>query len=61
VHGEQDIQVPINQSIELMSAYKSKGLKVQIEFIPEAGHSSPAYAKKELMEKIDKFLKETGF
>ncbi len=61
VHGEQDIQVPINQSIELMSAYKSKNLKVQIEFIPEAGHSSPAYAKKELMEKIDRFLKEVGF
>ncbi len=61
VHGEQDIQVPINQSIEMMSAYKSKNLKVQIEFIPEAGHSSPAYAKKELMEKIDRFLKEVGF
>lgn len=61
VHGEQDIQVPINQSIELMSAYKSKNLKVQIEFIPDAGHSSPAYAKKELMEKIDIFLKGSGF
>lgn len=60
VHGEQDIQVPINQSIELMSAYKSKNLKVQIEFIPDAGHSSPAYAKKELMEKIAQFLKENG-
>jgi acetyl esterase/lipase len=60
VHGEQDIQVPINQSIELMSAYKSKGLRVQIEFIPNAGHSDPAYAKKELMEKIAQFLKETG-
>ena len=61
VHGEQDIQVPVNQSIELMSAYKSKNLKVQIEFIPNAGHSDPAYAKKELMEKMDKFLKEIGF
>lgn len=60
VHGEQDIQVPINQSIELMSAYKNKGLMVQIEFIPNVGHSSPVYAKKELMEKIDMFLKETG-
>ena len=58
VHGEQDIQVPINQSIELMNVYKSKGLKVQIEFVPEAGHSSPAYSKPELMEKIAKFLKE---
>ncbi|MES2517553.1 MAG: alpha/beta hydrolase [Bacteroidota bacterium] len=61
VHGEQDIQVPINQSIELLSAYQSKNLKVQIEFVPNAGHSDPAYAKKELMEKIDKFLKEVGF
>lgn len=61
VHGEQDIQVPINQSIELMGAYKSKGLNVQIEFVPEAGHSSPAYSKPELMEKIAKFLKENGF
>ena len=57
VHGEQDIQVPINQSIELMSVYKSKNLPVQIEFIPNAGHSSPEYAKKELMNKMAGFLK----
>ena len=58
VHGEQDVQVPINQSIELLSAYKSKKLTVQMEFIPNAGHSDPAYFKKELLDKIDKFLKE---
>ncbi len=58
VHGEQDIQVPINQSIELLSAYKRSNLKVQIEFIPGAGHSDPAYFKKDLLDKIDKFLKE---
>lgn len=60
VHGEQDIQVPVNQSIELLSAYKAKNLKVQIEFIPNAGHSDPAYSKPELMEKIVQFLKENG-
>jgi acetyl esterase/lipase len=58
VHGEQDVQVPINQSIELMSAYKSKKLKIQMEFIPNAGHSDSAYFKKELLDKVDKFLKE---
>jgi acetyl esterase/lipase len=58
VHGEQDVQVPINQSIELMSAYRSKNLKVQIEFIPNAGHGGEAYFKKEVLNKIDKFLKE---
>ncbi|AXE18687.1 alpha/beta hydrolase [Runella rosea] len=61
VHGEQDNQVPINQSIELMSAYKSKNLPVQIEFIPNAGHSGPAYGTKELMNKISAFLKEMQF
>jgi acetyl esterase/lipase len=61
VHGEQDIQVPINQSIELMSVYKSKNLPVQIEFVPNAGHSSPEYAKKELMDKMAVFLKEVGY
>jgi acetyl esterase/lipase len=61
VHGEQDIQVPINQSIELMSVYKSKNLPVQLEYIPNAGHSSPEYAKKELMDKMAAFLKKVGF
>ncbi len=61
VHGEQDNQVPINQSIELMNAYRSKNLPVQIEFIPNAGHSSPAYSAKELMDKMAAFLKVAGF
>ena len=44
-----------------MTAYKRKQLAVQLEFIPNAGHSDPAYAKKELMDKIDAFLKANGF
>jgi len=61
VHGEQDVQVPVNQSVELMSVYKSNKLKVQLEFIPNAGHSGPAYFTNELLDKIDKFLKENIF
>lgn len=61
VHGEQDNQVPINQSIELMSVYKSKNLPVQIEFIPNAGHSGPAYGTKEVMDTMARFLKGVGF
>jgi acetyl esterase/lipase len=61
VHGEQDNQVPINQSIELLSAYKNLNLKAQIEFVPNAGHTDPIYYKKEMMEKVNRFLKENGF
>ncbi len=58
VHGEQDIQVPINQSIELWTTYQAKNGKAQIEFVPDAGHSSPAYMKKELLDKVAAFLKK---
>jgi acetyl esterase/lipase len=61
VHGEQDNQVPINQSIELLSAYKNLNLKTQIEYVPNAGHTDPIYYKKEMMEKVNRFLKEIGF
>jgi acetyl esterase/lipase len=61
VHGEQDNQVPINQSIELLSAYKNLNLKAQIEFVPNAGHTDPIYYKKEMMEKVNRFLKDIGF
>jgi acetyl esterase/lipase len=56
VHGDQDIQVPVNQSLELMAAYKKNNLQFQIEIIPGAGHGGDAYDKKELMETMNKFL-----
>ena len=58
VHGDQDNQVPVNQSLELMAAYKKNNLKYRLEIISGAGHGGEAYNKKELMEKMDKFLAE---
>ncbi|MEO6329946.1 MAG: alpha/beta hydrolase [Ginsengibacter sp.] len=56
VHGDQDIQVPVNQSLELMEAYKKNKLQVQLEIIPGAGHGGDAYGKKELMETMNRFI-----
>jgi acetyl esterase/lipase len=56
VHGDQDIQVPVNQSLELMAAYRKNKLPVQFEAIPCAGHGGKAYDAKEIMEMMKKFL-----
>lgn len=56
-HGDQDNQVPINQSIELYGKYKSAGLKVQLEFAYGAGHGGKQYNDPGLIGKMDEFLK----
>jgi len=56
VHGDQDPQVPVNQSLELLAAYKKHKLPVQLEIIPGAAHGGEAYDKKELMQIMDQFL-----
>lgn len=56
VHGDQDIQVPVNQSLELMAAYKKAGLPYQLEIIPGADHGSDVYYRKEFQVVIEKFL-----
>ena len=58
VHGDQDIQVPVNQSLELMAAYKKTSARFQLEIIPGADHGSDVYYKKEFQAVIEKFLNE---
>lgn len=56
VHGDQDIQVPVNQSLELMAAYKKNAAPVQLEFISGADHGSSVYYKKEVQNMMLQFL-----
>jgi acetyl esterase/lipase len=57
VHGEQDIQVPVNQSLELMSVYKKNSLPVQFEVIPGAGHGGDVFYKTDGLVWMKAFLK----
>lgn len=57
-HGDQDNQVPVNQSLELYGEYKKRGLSVELEFVHGAGHGSPDYYQPEFMVKLDQFLKK---
>ncbi|MGB0583166.1 MAG: alpha/beta hydrolase fold domain-containing protein [Limisphaerales bacterium] len=43
IHGVQDHQMPVNQSIELYLQYREKKLPVHFEFIPGGGHGGPQF------------------
>jgi len=55
-HGDQDIQVPINQSHELVGAYKSHNLNVQMEVVYGAGHSDAPYFEPKYQQIAQAFL-----
>ncbi|MEI9945984.1 MAG: alpha/beta hydrolase [Chitinophagaceae bacterium] len=57
-HGDQDPQVPVNQSLELMAAYKQKSLTVEIEFLPGAAHGGKAFDDKDFIGRVKKFLEK---
>lgn len=56
-HGDQDVQVPVNQSLELKAAYEKNKLKVQLEIVPGAGHGSDDYYTESFMKKVDEFIR----
>ncbi len=57
-HGDQDPQVPINQSHELHGAYKELGLTVHFEVVHGAAHGGPAFHDAERNELTRRFLAE---
>ena len=59
MHGNRDIQVPINQSYELKEAYDGNGLDVEFIVVPGADHPDPDYYTPKYMSKVKAFLKRT--
>ena len=55
-HGDQDIQVPINQSHELAGVYKQHNLTVQMEVVHGAGHSENPYFDPPYQRIVENFL-----
>jgi len=58
VHGDQDDQMPIEQSRELHAAYGKLGLPVQLTVVAGAGHGGAAFTDAPHLELIDRFLRE---
>jgi acetyl esterase/lipase len=57
LHGDQDNQMPINQSHELEGAYVKLGLPVDFVVVHGAGHGGPAFTTDENLAHIDGFLR----
>ena len=55
-HGDQDPQMPINQSHELQGAYKKLGLTVVFKVMHGSGHGGPAFTDEANLDLIDSFL-----
>lgn len=59
LHGDQDPQVPINQSHELHGAYKKLGLPVHFEVVHGAAHGGRAFNDAERLAVVREFLEKT--
>jgi dipeptidyl aminopeptidase/acylaminoacyl peptidase len=57
-HGDQDPQMPINQSHELQGAYEQHGLKAAFEVVHGAVHGGPAFFEAKRLDRVVAFLKD---
>jgi acetyl esterase/lipase len=56
LHGDQDPQMPINQSHELEGAYERHGLEVELIVVHGAAHGGDAFYSPENVERVAAFL-----
>jgi acetyl esterase/lipase len=58
LHGDQDNQMPINQSHELEGAYAKLGLPVRFVVVHGSGHGGPEFTDEAHLALIDDFLRQ---
>lgn len=59
LHGDQDVQMPINQAHELVGAYRKAGLFVEFMVLNGAGHGGEAFFQGEAADRVMSFLHRT--
>jgi acetyl esterase/lipase len=59
LHGDQDVQMPINQAHELEGAYEKLGLDAFVDIVHGSPHLGDAYYEPAHMERIAAFLRRT--
>lgn len=58
LHGDQDPQMPINQSLELYGAYREKGLDAEFLPVYQAAHGGRKFHDGERLKAATEFLKK---
>jgi len=58
LHGDQDPQMPVNQSLELFGAYQAMGLPVRLEIVHGAGHGGKEFFDEARTRSVATFLRE---
>jgi acetyl esterase/lipase len=58
-HGDQDIQIPINQAHEMIGAYKKAGLPATLEVVYGGGHGGRSFFTPEQFDQAAEFLSQT--
>lgn len=58
-HGDEDPQMPIEQSRELESVYKKMGLDVYLDVVPGAAHGGLVFFSPERLQRALAFLRRT--
>jgi acetyl esterase/lipase len=59
LHGDQDLQMPVNQLLELQAAYRNAGLAAQTLILNGVGHVAPPFFTGEPVEVAVDFLHRT--
>jgi acetyl esterase/lipase len=57
LHGDQDPQMPINQSHELQGAYEKLGLEVELDVLHGVAHGGDAFFSAEHLQRAVEFLR----
>jgi acetyl esterase/lipase len=58
-HGDQDPQMPVNQALEMLGAYKKLGLDVTFEPVFGGGHGGKLFFTPEQFQQVADFLGRT--
>ena len=59
LHGDQDLQMPVNQLLELQAAYRKAGLTAETLILDGVGHEGPPFFTGEPVDIVVAFLRRT--